>query len=234
LQQHAALWFGVIATAAAISIIAATYDGRSQGFFRAMGEGIRQWPKLWTTVFLYWIVCAVGLIVLVVPGVIFAVRGLYAVNIAAAEDVYGPTAITRSYALTRGRFWETLRRGLVIVGVYLLVALIYACIAVPIELLAVGAFDSDVYLGLYFNHYPWWYWLASAAVTSILLLANVVAAVYVYCWYRHLDRSEFVASPINRGVSPANESDSVPGENSRTTPAAASQAPKPERGDFTW
>ncbi len=227
LQQQASLWFGVIATAAAISIIAATYDGRQQGFFDALGEGFRQWPKLWSTVFLYWAVCILGLIVLVVPGVIFAVRGLYAVNIAAVEDVYGPTAITRSFAITKGRFWETMQRSLVITCFYLLVLLVYACIAVPFEFFAIGAFDLQMDMGAYFNRYPWWYWLASAAITGILLVANVFAAVYVYCWYRRLDQIEF-------GSVPGEDTPSPSGVNSGNTSPEHQLSPQPERGDFKW
>ncbi|MGB7346488.1 MAG: hypothetical protein WBD20_19870 [Pirellulaceae bacterium] len=209
MQQQASLWFGIIATGAAVSVIAASYDGQRRRFGAAMVDGLRLWPKLWTTYFLYIIAMSIGLVLLIIPGIYIAVRGFYCMTIAAAEEVHGPTAINRSFALTQRRFGETFVRGLVVIGIYFVVSVAMMMVMIPIaffafdvgleDIFAMARTDSQYAITYYeYDSYAeyepsfleTWYWAIEGAVASFTLVANMFVAVYVYCWYRHVDHSE--------------------------------------------
>jgi hypothetical protein len=68
-----------------------------------------------------------GLILLVIPGIIFAIRFMVAPNVVVVEGFRGTRALARSWELTKGSFWR-------LFGITLLVALLTGVIAFVIEL----------------------------------------------------------------------------------------------------
>ncbi|QDT11603.1 hypothetical protein [Planctomycetes bacterium K23_9] len=195
IERQANLWLGIICTGAAVSVVAATYEGRSRSFAGAMADGLRRWPQLWTTYFVYGVAVVLGFVVLIFPGIYIAVRGFYALTIAAAEGVHGPTAINRSFEITRGRFSETLGRALIVLGVYVLASILLGTILLPLlfvlEYDKLQEFNGELYF------YPQWMWIVEGLLASILLLAQAFAAVYVYCWYRHADGSDIASKEMS-------------------------------------
>jgi hypothetical protein len=86
-----------------------------------MGEAYRfGYRRLWTIVLvgiLYVLVVAFGLILLIVPGIIFAVRFSVFVPAIVVERRRGTEALSRSWNLTRGRSWSVF--GAFIVAAFL-------------------------------------------------------------------------------------------------------------------
>ncbi len=185
-DRQADFWFGIICTGAAVAVTAATYAGKQIGFGEAMIEGLRRWPKLWTASFVYSICVGLGLLVLIVPGIYVAIRGFYTLTIAAAEEVHGPTAIRRSFELTEDRWLETFVRAIIVGGVYVLAMVVL--MAAITGLLFCFEFDDWTQIGDDFYLYPAWIWIPEGIVACLILFAQAFSAVYVYCWYRHLDR----------------------------------------------
>jgi Membrane domain of glycerophosphoryl diester phosphodiesterase len=77
-----------------------------------------------------------GLVLLVVPGVIAAVRLAFTTPAVVIDGVRGPDALRRSWELTRGSFWRVLG-CLFVAG--LITSLTGALIAVPFDAVAKGA-----------------------------------------------------------------------------------------------
>ena len=73
----------------------------------------------------------IGVLLLVIPGIYFLVRAIYADSIAVAENAHGPTAIRRSFELTRGRFGESFLIAMIVWSSYVLAAMAWCAIVIP-------------------------------------------------------------------------------------------------------
>ncbi|NNE00252.1 MAG: hypothetical protein HKN47_23275 [Pirellulaceae bacterium] len=176
MQQLFSWWFGILSTGAILSAVAGAYRGQTPTWGRSMAAGVRCWPRLWTTYFLYWTIGAFGLIAFIFPGIYFWVRAVYCDAIAVNEAVHGPTAVQRSFQITKGRFGDTFVVALVITGVYLVSAIAFTAILVAIVLLADPSFVES----------PSWYWIVEAFVVSLFSIATVYAQTFVFCWYQRM------------------------------------------------
>jgi len=93
---------------AALVAAAGANAGRMIGFRTAMSHGYRNcWPVLWVAILRALLVSA-GLLLLIVPGVIWASRYSLAVQAALLEDKRGLAAFRRSRELTSGRLIEAM------------------------------------------------------------------------------------------------------------------------------
>ncbi|MEW6059282.1 MAG: hypothetical protein AB1551_03930 [Actinomycetota bacterium] len=94
-----------LAAGAMVKAVAGAYMGERLtvgGAYRyALGA---MWSLLLVTL-LESLVVITGLVLLIVPGVIFAVRLAFATNALILEGVRGPAALRRSWELSRGSFW---------------------------------------------------------------------------------------------------------------------------------
>ncbi len=100
--------FGPIATAATIWVLAQSAAGRPAGYAEAMSVGLRCWGRLWSSLFLAGMVILLGLLMLVVPGIIHALRLALVAPVVVLEGA-GPTeARARSRRLMRRREWAFL------------------------------------------------------------------------------------------------------------------------------
>lgn len=158
LSQFLHNFVGIIATAAVIAIGYSVCVGEPPTLGGALGIGVRSWGRLWWTRLLTGLSLLIGFICLVVPGVYLLVRLALVEPIAVCEQISGPAAMRRSFALTRGRFWLVFRLGLAF-GALGIAAI--ACVFLPVVF--IPALD---------------HWLIDAAVS---LVADIVTAFGTLC-----------------------------------------------------
>jgi hypothetical protein len=166
LTQFLENFFGIIATAGVTYVVLGQAANRPVGYGDALGMGFSSWGRMWITRFLYSIAVLVGLLLLVIPGIYLGTRWTFAESIAIAEGVSGPTALRRSFDLTRNRFWP----------VFWLIVLTILIIAIPVVL-----FSLPVTLVPALDH-----WLINAAFMLPADVATAFATVVFTCGYRTL------------------------------------------------
>ena len=199
LENAGQMWIGIIAVGAILSVASVAADRGKPTFSEAIGVGLARWGNLWTSYFCYGIVAAFGLILLVIPGIYFMVRAVYADVIAVSEQAHGPTAIRRSFELTKGRFWETFAVCLTIMGVY------------AATLIAFGAIYFSILAAIeIYNFGNEFEWILDGLVSLLFGIAACFSSVYLYCWYRKLltDRTapdHFVDEPYRPAIHTLNE-----------------------------
>ncbi|HSI09626.1 MAG: glycerophosphoryl diester phosphodiesterase membrane domain-containing protein [Rariglobus sp.] len=166
LTQFLENFFGIIATAGVTYVVLGQTANRPVGYGDALGVGFSSWGRMWITRFLYSVAVLVGLLLLVIPGIYLGTRWAFAESIVIAEDVSGPTALRRSFDLTRGRFWP----------VFWLIVLTILIIAIPLVL-----FSLPVALVPVLDH-----WLINVAFMLPADIAAAFATVVFTCGYRTL------------------------------------------------
>lgn len=111
-------------------------------------------PALWVSL-LYSITVIGGLIVLIVPGVIFSLWYFFSVTALIVEGTWGTAALRASHALVRGRFWPVATRVGILASVGMVLTFLIAILSIilvsigtavldvripPLWLLAIGSF----------------------------------------------------------------------------------------------
>lgn len=75
------------------------------------------WPiigRLWLTQLLAGLITVLGLVLLIVPGIIFLTRYVFAPFVVVLDGKFGREALSVSTSLVKGRFWAIFGRGLAI------------------------------------------------------------------------------------------------------------------------
>jgi hypothetical protein len=179
LAQFLDNFFGIIATAAVISVGANAAAGKSSTIFGALGAGLSAWPRIWWTRLLYRLAVFFGLLLLVVPGIYVAIRLCLAENVAVVEHVSGTTALSRSFELTRGRFWFLVR---LYVATGLLFLLLIIMVIIPV--VAVPVLD---------------HWVVDAASQLVGDVVVAYGTLCFFCVYRNLSSLPLDANAENGG-----------------------------------
>lgn len=109
--------FACLARGLLISSVAYQLEGRPVGFGEVFGFSLKRvLPMIWTTVcYLFWFY--LGLVLFIVPGVLWAFRQLFAETVTMLEGISGPGALRRSHQLIK------VNQGLVATLVLMQVAL---------------------------------------------------------------------------------------------------------------
>ncbi|HEY6736571.1 MAG TPA: hypothetical protein VI322_02535 [Candidatus Saccharimonadia bacterium] len=89
-----------------IAIMLAAIRGRRLELSEARPAGWVQPVKLFLTALLVGLTIVGGLILLIVPGIIFAVWFSYSLYVAVEDNVFGAAAMKRSLHIVKGHFWE--------------------------------------------------------------------------------------------------------------------------------
>lgn len=89
-------------------IVRADLHGEPAGVARVFGDTARALPGVIGIVLLYLLVFFGRMLLLIIPGVVFGIAAVFAVNVAAGGSLSGWSAIRRSRDLTRRRWWRTL------------------------------------------------------------------------------------------------------------------------------
>jgi hypothetical protein len=106
LNNVAEVLLGPIVNGALIGLLAQRMNGRKVGYGAAMGVGLRNWGRVFAARFFASLLIIVGLIALIVPGIILAVRYALIDEVVVLEGVAGPEVRARSTELVRGQGWQ--------------------------------------------------------------------------------------------------------------------------------
>ncbi len=157
---------GIIAIGGIVSVAEADLRGEQRGWLAGLADGVRAWPRVFATRLVGGLLLILAAIFFVLPAIYLGVR--YSLSDAAAivERRAGTTAINRSMALTRDRFFVFLGMWMVTMAPLLLVS---GVIFLPL------AFFPEIDN-----------WLVSAALTCVVDLVEVwmtlvFVAAYVQC-----------------------------------------------------
>lgn len=98
-------WIGTIGALAVIHLAVAAHRGGRLSLGEALGRAFRGYGSALLARFLYNLALLVGILLLVVPGILVAVYGLFALQAIAAHGKSGREALRGSYEAVRGRWW---------------------------------------------------------------------------------------------------------------------------------
>jgi hypothetical protein len=102
-----ALVVGILATAACFKAVSDAYLGEKPAIRPSLAFVARRLHSvLWVTL-LFYLLVAIGLVLLIVPGIYLAVAFIVAIPALLFEDVRGFKALRRSRRLVKGRWWAT-------------------------------------------------------------------------------------------------------------------------------
>jgi hypothetical protein len=109
-QVRATMWiegiFGPVYIGAMVYALSRLKQGQSVSYREAMSVGIKNWGRLFAARFYVGVITALGLIALVVPGVVIAVRYALLDCVIILEEGEAGKARDRSSDLTKGRRWQ--------------------------------------------------------------------------------------------------------------------------------
>ncbi len=182
LQRMLGFWLGIIAEAAIISTVLDAWNGKRPKLGSGYANAFRSYGRMITTRFCWNLMVILGLLLLVVPGIWFIVRTLYIDAIAVAEKVHGPTAIRRSFELTRGRFGESFVVALLALAILLLTLMAFVIVYLPIVIMYEG--ES-------------WLWVYEAVASLLFGLPMAYMHTLFACWYKKLASDELPTATSN-------------------------------------
>jgi len=125
-------WIGTVGALAVIHLAVAACRGGRLSLGEALGRAFRGYGSALWARFLYNLALLVGILLLVVPGILVAVYGLFALQAIATRGLGGREALRYSYEAVRGRWWPYFGR---IVALYGLLLAATAAIAIPASFL---------------------------------------------------------------------------------------------------
>ncbi|MFL5846138.1 MAG: hypothetical protein ACJ762_15735 [Solirubrobacteraceae bacterium] len=185
-----------LVTAMTVHVVRTAADGSRAGPAAALRAGLDVFPKLLVAILLVGLGVFLGLIALIIPGVILAVRWVVVSQVVVVEGREGTDALRRSFDLTRDRGWHTF---LVLFVLNLLVGVLGAVILVPLDY---AAEQADT--------------MALSMVSQILsstLSLPLVAIAYTLLYYSLVAEKEGAApaDPATPAAPPVTDAQSLPG-----------------------
>ena len=124
--------FGPLYLAAVIYAIDQRRQGKYVGYFESLGAGLRLWGRLFLARLVTNLFIVLGLLLFVIPGIVFAIRYTLVDMLVVLDDCDGAEARARSWELTQGRSWALFS---VVMAFYFLFFVLTAFIYLPIEVL---------------------------------------------------------------------------------------------------
>ncbi|MCE5301398.1 MAG: hypothetical protein LLG37_11085 [Spirochaetia bacterium] len=122
------IFLPVLNLGALFFIFAAGYRGETVDFKTAFMKGLKMWPRMFVVALLYGLATGLGMLLLIVPGVIFAAKYFFAIPAALEEDkTEGPMG--RGAKLSKGNM------GLI----YLVMFCVYLPLMLPVSFIALAA-----------------------------------------------------------------------------------------------
>jgi hypothetical protein len=174
-------FLGIIAIGGTISVGAAALRGERRGWLAGLGDGLRGWPRIFSSRLIGGVVLVFALLAFVLPAIYVGVRLSLSDCAAILEGRAGTGALSRSMELTRGRFLVFL--GLCIATV---VPVVLAGIVLFIPLDLIPELD---------------HWLVSAALSCLLdvlepWMTLVFVAAYVQCRAEEIHAQEPIPADL--------------------------------------
>jgi hypothetical protein len=183
-----------LVTAMTVHVVRRSAEGARAPAGEAVRFGIDVFPKLLLAIVLVALGVFGGLLLLVVPGIILAVRWVVVAQAVVVEGRSGGDALSRSFELTRGRGWFAF---LVLFVLNLLVGVLSAAVLVPLDAAAKSADTMALTM-------------VGQMISSVLSLP-LVAAGYTLLYYSLVAEKEGVAAPPATPVPEASTLPGVPG-----------------------
>lgn len=121
-------------------------------------------PSLWLSI-LYGLIIIVGLILLIIPGIVFSVWYFFAIYILVSEDLRGRKALSRSKELVSGNFGKVLWR--LLIGMIIAVAGNYLFDFLIINILQAPSFLKDIFTWAIFPFLIIYYFLLYENLKSL-------------------------------------------------------------------
>lgn len=157
-------------------------QGYEVKYFEAIWEGSRKWSKILVTYFIYYIALYIGTILLVIPGIIVAVRFAQVPMVVLFEETSLKRTFTRSMNLTKGY-------GMQILGLIILVLLLIMPLAIKVVKLTVPAVPVDN-LSVLFTFIA--YYFANTFINGLImqLSINVLSIYYLHALQRESEKND--------------------------------------------
>jgi hypothetical protein len=114
----------LVTVPACVAVLAGDYTGESKTWQAALGLGLRRGFLLFVSFILWYLATLVGTILLIIPGIWIMIRLGINVPPLVVERAGPIHALTRSWRLTKNRWWATF--GTLIVGYLIVTAISYA------------------------------------------------------------------------------------------------------------
>jgi uncharacterized membrane protein len=118
--------FAPLFIGAMIHVLSNLKQGRPARYPEAMAVGFRNWGRLFAARFVAGLLIVLGLVALIVPGIILAVRYALLDPVVVLEGASTSEARSRSVALTLGARWQIFCAGILFfVGFFVLTFVVY-------------------------------------------------------------------------------------------------------------
>jgi len=104
---------GIIATMAIAYLIKVRLDNKKISSWTALKEAVFKWPAAFLTSFVTGISLLFLFLLLIVPGIIFAVYWMFVLYVVILKDETAFDAMSYSKSLVKGRWWKTLGYSIV-------------------------------------------------------------------------------------------------------------------------
>lgn len=139
-------------------------NGRSGPIHDWLTAGFANWGRLFVAGLLVGLLTVVGLILLVIPGLIVAVRTSLAAVLAVGQRLSGSAAVQASWDLSKGRFWQ-------FAGYTLLVSSLFAIPIFAFEMLLMFLPQFDE-------------WISRSVLQTVLELGEIFVLAFMVCYAR--------------------------------------------------
>lgn len=185
-----------LVTAMTIHVVRTAAEGKRASAGEAVSAGLDAFPKLLLAMVLVALGVFGGLLLLIVPGVILAVRWVVVTQAVVVEGRTGTDALSRSFELTRGRGWFSF---LVLIVLNLLVGVLSAVILLPLDYAAQQADTMALSM-------------VGQMISSVLSLP-LLAAAYTLLYFSLVSESGGPAAPaaVQSAAAAEPASSSLPG-----------------------
>ena len=174
-----------LVTAMTVHVVRTAAEDRRASARDAIAVGLDLFPKLLLAIALVGLGVFGGFMLLIVPGVILAVRWMVVSQVVVVEGRGGSEALRRSFELTRGRFWASF---LVLFVLSLLAGVLSAIVLAPLEYAAEEA--NTMALSL-----------LGQVIGSVLTLP-LVAVAYTLLYFSLITETGGVVTALDTGERP--------------------------------
>lgn len=168
-----------LVTAMTVHVVRTAAEDKPASAGQAVNAGLDAFPKLLLAMLLVALGVFGGLLALIIPGVILAVRWIVVAQVVVVEGRTGPEALGRSFELTRGRGWFAF---LVLVVLNLLVGVFSALVLIPLDYAAQEADTMALNM--------------LAQIISSIVSLPLVAAAYTLLYYSLMVEAEGPGAPV--------------------------------------
>ena len=177
-NQWMEVLFGGLATGAIMHVIKKALDGQSSNYWEALGFSLKKWFTLILAAFLLNLITVIGFILLVVPGVLMSVRGVFMISYIVDQNQSARDSIDSSWQLAKGHFWRILG--------YLLVVAVGALLPMTVLMFTLGIVQASLEEVIESEIVIEQFWLLDWIAESLGSITFAFLPVFYFVFYRGL------------------------------------------------